>query len=61
MIEKLTLAADIAILAWLVGTWFYEGHHKKCEVTLICPHCGNESDAACEAVRREREGRARKA
>lgn len=55
MIEKLTLTADILIFAWLVGTWFYEGHHKKCKVTVTCPHCGEESEQACLADHRHDE------
>lgn len=44
---------DLLILLWLVGTWFYEGHHKKCKVTVTCPHCGTESEQACLADHRE--------
>jgi hypothetical protein len=33
---------DVAILCWLVGTWFYEGHHRRCSVLVRCDKCGNE-------------------
>ncbi len=38
---------DFLILAWLVATWFYEGHHRRCTVIQRCPKCGKESDARC--------------
>lgn len=47
--------ADILILAWLVGTWFYEGHHRKCKVTVVCSHCGKETDQTCNADHRNHE------
>jgi len=40
---------DCLILLWLVGTWFYEGHHKKCRVALVCPKCGTASEVPCDA------------
>lgn len=40
---------DAAILLWLVRTWFYEGHHRKCSVAMICDVCGRATDAACQA------------
>jgi hypothetical protein len=42
---------DCLILLWLVGTWFYEGHHKKCQVTALCPKCGATTDFPCAADR----------
>lgn len=50
--ELATFLADIAILGWLVVTWFYEGHHRRCEVAVTCPHCGQDSSAACLSDRR---------
>jgi len=44
---------DASILAWLVGTWFYEGHHRRCEVVAICPTCGGSSMQRCGADRRK--------
>lgn len=38
---------DAAILFWLVGTWFYEGHHRRCSVALLCPKCGSSTEAHC--------------
>lgn len=38
---------DGLILAWLIGTWFYEGNHKKCQVNTICPECGKKTDVTC--------------
>lgn len=40
---------DALILVWLVTTWFYEGHHKKCRVTVTCQHCGRQADHDCGA------------
>jgi hypothetical protein len=40
---------DALILAWLIGTWFYEGHHRRCSVVAICPQCGDQSDSPCRA------------
>lgn len=45
--ELATVVLDAAILVWLVGTWFYEGHHRRCTVITTCEHCGARSDAAC--------------
>lgn len=38
---------DGLILAWLVFTWIYEGHHRRCTVISKCPKCGNEKDVHC--------------
>lgn len=42
------------IMGWLVGTWFFEGHHKRCQVDVLvtCKHCGAELQAEtdCSAV-----------
>jgi hypothetical protein len=43
---------DAAILTWLIFTWFFEGHHKRCSVELKCPNCGMTSDVHCQADRR---------
>ncbi len=42
-----TVVLDAAILTWLIGTWFYEGHHRRCTVVTKCSHCGAHSDAEC--------------
>lgn len=42
--ETLTAILDALILLWLVGTWFWEGHHRRCTVISRCPTCGGESD-----------------
>lgn len=46
---------DIMILAWLVGTWFYEGHHRRCKVEVTCGHCGKTSQVGCQADHRRGE------
>ncbi len=51
MTETLALAADVAILLWLIGTWFYEGNHRRCKVTVVCSHCGKKTDTECVAHR----------
>lgn len=38
---------DALILAWLVATWFYEGHHRRCSVNVTCPQCGATTAARC--------------
>ncbi len=38
---------DFLILAWLIGTWFYEGHHRRCTVIQECPVCGSRHDLHC--------------
>jgi len=52
MIERYTLFADILILAWLVGTWFYEGHHMRCKIRVVCPHCSLQHNHECLADER---------
>lgn len=47
--------SDVLILVWLVGTWFYEGHHKKCAVTVTCDHCGHTAEHRCDADPRNHE------
>ena len=54
MIEKVALVVDVLILTWLVATWFYEGHHRRCQVDVRCPRCGAESEAGCSADHRDR-------
>lgn len=44
---SLSEVLDALILAWLVATWFYEGHHRRCTVLTRCPHCGAESSTPC--------------
>lgn len=46
-------ALDALILLWLVGTWFYEGHHRKCEVHSVCSKCGDHSDVSCTASKKD--------
>jgi hypothetical protein len=29
VIEYVVAVVDVAILGWLVFTWFYEGHHRR--------------------------------
>lgn len=55
MIETFICTIDVLILAWLVGTWFYEGHHKRCKVTVECPHCGETSEQPCLTDHRNHE------
>jgi hypothetical protein len=43
----LTEILDFLILAWLIGTWFYEGHHRRCTVLIKCPFCGDKGDVPC--------------
>ncbi len=40
---------DALILLWLIGTWFYEGHHRRCTVIVKCPKCGEESGDKCHS------------
>ena len=40
---------DTLILAWLIGTWFYEGHHRQCKVETVCRSCGQEDHQDCGA------------
>ncbi len=42
---------DAAILVWLIFTWFFEGHHRRCKVEVICKACGAASEHNCEAGR----------
>jgi len=52
------LVVDVMILAWLVFTWFYEGHHRRCKVEVTCPSCGDSCEVGCHAGNgHEREGR----
>lgn len=54
--ETLTATLDALILAWLVFTWVYEGHHKRCKVDFLvtCSSCGQElkTETQCAADRR---------
>jgi hypothetical protein len=43
---------DAAIFGWLVFTWFFEGHHKRCRVEVVCPNCGTTASEGCAADRR---------
>jgi hypothetical protein len=47
--ETGTLLLDLGILLWLIGTWFYEGHHRRCTVLTKCPKCGKESSLRCHS------------
>lgn len=40
---------DFLILLWLVATWFYEGHHRRCKIEVVCPACGKSKDECCRA------------
>lgn len=46
------LATDVMILAWLVFTWIYEGHHKRCKIEIACPRCKRLHEVGCAADRR---------
>jgi len=48
----MTEILDFLILAWLVGTWFYEGHHRRCTVIVTCDKCGCDSSAPCCTARK---------
>lgn len=52
MIEVLQLSADVAIIAWLVFTWFFEGHHKRCKVDIevTCKHCARDIEVEADCV-----------
>lgn len=41
---------DLLILLWLISTWFYEGHHRRCTVIQRCPKCGGEKDTHCASA-----------
>jgi hypothetical protein len=56
VIATLALFFDALIFAWLVFTWFYEGHHKKCEVEVACSHCGHQESHKCSADPRNKVG-----
>ena len=45
--EVLMVILDFLILAWLVGTWFWEGNHEKCRVEIVCKDCGKTSNTMC--------------
>ncbi len=42
---------DALILAWLIGTWFYEGHHRRCSVVCRCDKCGVETAVPCASCK----------
>lgn len=46
---------DFLILAWLIGTWFYEGHHRRCTVITKCPKCGDEESIHCASGKHQGE------
>jgi hypothetical protein len=50
MAETATVILDLLILLWLVGTWFYEGHHRRCTVITRCPKCGNVDSVHCASA-----------
>ncbi len=52
-LEAWVLAVDCCILTWLITTWFYEGHHKRCAVTVYCPKCKQQYEEVCSAYRKE--------
>ncbi len=43
---------DALILGWLIGTWFYEGHHRRCSVIATCANCEREHEVDCDAGKR---------
>lgn len=45
--DTVVVILDACILLWLVGTWFYEGHHKRCTVETLCPCCKEKSSVDC--------------
>jgi hypothetical protein len=49
LLAALGVLADGLILAWLVGTWFYEGHHRRCTVIVRCPKCGEQTSTPCSS------------
>ena len=53
--DKVAAIIDVLILAWLVGTWFFEGHHKRCRVEVTCPSCGRSTETCCSVDRRHGE------
>lgn len=52
-LDAWVLAVDCCILTWLIATWFYEGHHKRCAVTVYCPTCKKQYEEICAAYRQE--------
>ena len=52
MFEIVAAVTDVAILGWLVFTWFHEGSHKKCKVMVACPRCGEGIEQPCQADHR---------
>lgn len=48
-IDQWILISDVAILLWLMGTWFYEGHHRKCKVDVYCAKCHDRAEHDCQA------------
>lgn len=47
--EVYVAVMDTLILVWLIGTWFYEGHHKQCKVETVCKVCGTHLHEDCQA------------
>jgi hypothetical protein len=47
MLDAWVLVVDCCILTWLIATWFYEGHHKRCTVKTQCFKCGSEDTRYC--------------
>ncbi len=45
----LAVCIDFAILGWLVFCWFYEGHHRRCKVDVLCPKCKGMHEENCTA------------
>lgn len=41
---------DFLILIWLIGTWFYEGHHRRCSVIVRCEQCEKETSVPCGQI-----------
>ncbi len=53
MFDKYSFFVDVLILTWLVSSWFYEGHHKRCKIRIVCLHCSLQHDHECLADERK--------
>jgi hypothetical protein len=49
MKEWIMILLDAGILLFLVFTWFYEGHHRRCTIITKCPNCGTEGAVTCHS------------
>lgn len=53
ILAALAFIFDALIFLWLVGTWFYEGHHRRCTVLSKCPACGETTTEPCHSGKHE--------